>query len=89
MLAQLVAMAFDVYGLGLIAYAVCSWIPYPQAKKLENWLRPWYEPLLRQIRRVIKPLAYHTTRVDLTPLVLFLGLVLARKMILAILLLPY
>ena len=86
---RIVDLAFEAYAVGCIVYAVCSWISHPQAKKLENWLRPWYEPLLQQIRRVVRPILCKTTCIDVAPLVLLLGLAIARKVVLAILLLPY
>lgn len=89
MLAQLVAFVFNVYLLGLAVFTICSWVNYPQIKKFYNWLRPWYEPLLQRLRRVIKPLRVGTTYFDFTPLVAMIGIVIARKVLMALLLMPY
>jgi len=89
MIAQLVALAFSIYGLGLVGYTLCSWVRHPQIRKVENWLRPWYEPLLQRVRRVIKPVPMGSMNVDLTPVAVLIGIVIVRKVILALLLIPY
>ena len=89
MLVQLVALAFDIYGLGLFVYVLCSWVRHPKIRKIENWLKPWYEPLFERVRRVIKPIPVGKTKVDLTPMIILIGIVIVRKVILALLLIPY
>ena len=89
MLAQLVALAFNVYGLGLFVYVLCSWVRHPKIKMIENWLKPWYEPLFERVRRVIKPIPVGKIKVDITPMIILIGIVILRKVSLALLLIPY
>lgn len=89
MLVQLVGLAFNVYGFGLFVYVLCSWVRHPKMRKVENWLKPWYEPLFERVRRVIKPIPVGKIRVDITPMIILIGIVILRKLSLALLLMPY
>lgn len=81
MLALIVYFAFNVYALGLIIYVACTWIQHPTAAKVREWLHRWYEPVLEALRRAIKPVTIGTKRVDFTPLVLLVGIMIARKLV--------
>ena len=89
MLARLVYLAFNVYALGLIAYAACSWLRFPQASAARNWLQRWYEPLLSPLRRAVKPVQIGDARVDLSTMLLLVGIVIARELVVSLLVLPY
>ncbi|OHB67576.1 MAG: hypothetical protein A2Y77_09990 [Planctomycetes bacterium RBG_13_62_9] len=89
MLVQLVTFAFNVYAMGLIIYGLCSWLPQPGGKRVRDWLRPWYEPVLERVRRVVKPVRIGSTNVDFSALVVLIGIVIVRKITLALLLMPY
>ena len=89
LLAQLVDLASSVYALGLFVYAVCIWIRHAQAQAAAKWLKRWYDPFLLPLRKAIKPVTLGKMAVDFTPMVLLLGIVIARKVLIAILLLPY
>lgn len=89
MFVQLVALAFNIYGLGLFIYVLCSWVHHPKVRKVENFLNPWYEPLFARVRKVIKPIPVGTIKLDLTPMIVLIGIVIVRKVSLALLMMPY
>lgn len=89
MLVKLVTLVFNIYGLGLFVYVLCSWVKHPKIKNVENWLKPWYEPIFERVRRVIKPIPAGRVRLDISPMVILIGIVIVRKVILALLLMPY
>jgi YggT family protein len=83
--ARVIHYAFSIYTLGLLAYVVCSWIVHPAAQALRLRLSRWYEPLLAPIRRVIPPPRFACTAVDLSPIILFIGLSLVKGLLLSLL----
>ena len=85
MLARLLYLALNVYGLGLIVYGVCSWVQHPSTRELRNWLSKWYEPLLAPIRRRVKPVRMGAAMLDMAPLLLFVAIVVVQRLILALL----
>ncbi|MBN1672818.1 MAG: YggT family protein [Kiritimatiellae bacterium] len=89
MIARLIHYAFSVYQLGLLAYVVCSWIAHPTARSVRLWLARFYEPLLIPIRRVVPALRTGHTAIDFSPLILLIGLALARGLLISILLPPF
>ena len=65
-----------IYYWILIARLVVSWFPNPP-----DWARPIYsflyvmtEPLLRLVRPLVPPLRMGATALDLSPIVIFVGL---------------
>jgi uncharacterized protein YggT (Ycf19 family) len=74
--AQLVTVALKLFVLGLIVRVVLSWVHSTQTRKVELFLDKIYEPLLRPLRRVIKPIKLNTSppsSLDLAPLALVLA----------------
>jgi uncharacterized protein YggT (Ycf19 family) len=88
-LVRLIHYAFSIYALGLMAYVVCSWLVHPDANRLRLWLSRWYDPLLTPIRRVIPAPRFGYTAIDLSPVVLFIGLSLAKGLLLSLLIPPF
>lgn len=86
---QLVYFVFNAYAMGLVVYTLCSWVNHEKVKAVEKWLSPLYAPVLQRIRRVVKPLKFGATHIDITPMILLFGIVVARKVIMLILLTPY
>lgn len=89
LLARLVHYLFSIYALGLLAYVACSWIAHPDAHRLRLWLSRWYEPLLAPIRRAIPAPRLGCTAIDLSPILLFIGLSLAKGLLLSLLAPPF
>ncbi|WP_136081977.1 YggT family protein [Pontiella desulfatans] len=89
LLARLVHYGFGLYNLGLLAYVLCTWFAHPAADGLRSWLSRWYEPLLAPIRRWIPSPQFGCTAVDLSPLVLYIGLGLLKSAILSLLVPPF
>lgn len=69
-----------LYGWGLLIYVVLSWLEHfnvvnrfhPQVYSLHNWLFKLYEPVMTRIRTRFAPVG----GLDLSPLILWLGLTL-------------
>jgi uncharacterized protein YggT (Ycf19 family) len=68
---RLLYWAFQLYGIGLFAYVVLSWIDNPTARAWRAWLERFYSPFLTPLRRFIKPLPVGTMLLDVTPLILY------------------
>ncbi len=72
---QLLDLALKLFVLGLLVQMVLSWFRSPRTRKVEAFLRRVYDPVLRPIRQVVKPITLNTsppTSVDLAPLILIL-----------------
>lgn len=89
LIARVIHYAFSVYELGLLAYVVCSWSAHPSAQRFRLWLARWYEPVLLSIRRLIPALRLGYTAVDLSPIILFIGLSLVKGLLLSLLVPPF
>ena len=85
LLARLVYFGIGIYNLGLLAYVLCTWFAHPAAYRLRSWFARWYEPLLVPIRRWIPVPQFAHVAMDLSPLVLFIGLGLLKSAILSLL----
>lgn len=88
-LAAIIHYAFAIYQLGLVAYIVCSWIDHPTAASIRYQLARWYEPILTPIRSVLPAVRIGYTEVDLSPILLFIGLAVLRNLLLSLLLPPF
>ena len=82
MLVQLVASAFRVYELLLLARILLSWFPnldwrHPAARFIHDIT----EPVLGPARRIIPPLGM----IDISPIVVFFVLDLVRQLVLGLL----
>ena len=86
---QLVYFIFNAYALGLVVYVVCPWVGHEKTRAVAKRLDPFYAPILERIRHVVKPLKLGTAHIDITPMILLFGIVVARKVIMWILLTPY
>ena len=82
--AQLLRLLLDVYAGGLFVYVICSWISGPTALSVRKWLGRAYEPVLVQIRRVIKPAQFGGRYIDFTPLILLFAVQLARRCVIVL-----
>lgn len=84
-LVRFIFILVDLYQLGLLIYIILSWIPAPELLAVRRWLAPLFEPPLSRIRALVKPISVGTGFLDLSPLLLFVG-ILVLKRILALLL---
>lgn len=83
--AEIFYLAFNAYALGLLAFVITTWIRHPRVEPARVWLSAWYEPVLLAMRRRIRPVRLGQSRVDLTPVLLFLAIVLLRQIVVALL----
>ena len=88
-LARLVHYAFSLYTLGLVIYIMCSWIAHPTAHAVHIRLARWYEPLLTPIRRMIPGLRLGGAMLDLSPVLLLIGLSVLRGLLISLLIPPF
>jgi YggT family protein len=75
---MLLARLFDVYSLVVLAAVILSWIRLPPENPLVRVTSALTEPLLSPIRRVLPEMS----GIDLSPMVLLLGLRLLRGLLL-------
>jgi YggT family protein len=79
LIAVLVTWIFGILQLALIVRVISSWVRISEWSKWIRWTIPLTEWLLRPLRRVIPPLA---GTIDLSPLVAWLLLALAKGVVL-------
>lgn len=86
-LAHLIRIAFGIFYLLLFARVMLSWLnlpPYhPIPRRYGPFLHAVTEPLLRPIRRALQRYQY-ASRIDFSPLVLYLLLLVAENLILRV-----
>lgn len=76
----LVVSVLNLYSMILLARVIASWIDPLAYSPISRWLVRLTEPLLAPIRRLLP----RTGPVDLSPLILFLLLVLLSRLVWAI-----
>lgn len=85
LLTSLIDFLFNVYALGLLVYVVLSWIQNPNTDKMRRFLEGFYMPFLLPLRKFIKPVFFGGTGLDLTPIVLLVGIVIVRQIAISLL----
>ena len=80
-LAVLITWTFGILQLALIVRVVSSWVRVSEYSRWVRWTLPLTEWLLRPLRNLIPPLG---GTLDLSPLVAFLLLVLAKGVLLSV-----
>ena len=81
MLLHLVDALFNIYLLGLIVYAVSTWIDHPIAFRLRAFLIPFYRPFLEPIQRMLRSFQGDVAGIDFSPLILGILIVLVRQLV--------
>lgn len=75
MLGNLIDMFIRAFALGLFIHILLSWLAPGKLIELRKILEAVYEPFLRPIRRVVRPLKLSSSApvgVDLAPVILLL-----------------
>lgn len=80
-MAWLVNHLFNIYEVGLIAYAVLSWVQHPQAAKIRDMLDRFYAPFLNPIRRGIGAMQTGGAQIDFSPMVLLIIVVFLQRIV--------
>lgn len=86
---RMVHDAFTVYELGLLAYVISGWILHPAAHRFRQKIKPAYELLLIKIRQFVPLPRFGLAVVDISPVILFLGIALVRGLVLSLLVPPF
>jgi YggT family protein len=76
--------ALYIYFLAVFAWVVLSWIPMSYGHplgRIKQFLDRIIEPVIRPIRRVIPPIRLGGGALDLSPLILIIGIQLLRGII--------
>jgi YggT family protein len=85
-LEQLVGLVFGAYYLVLFVRVILSWLPLPSHHPLMRNVGPFVyrltEPLLAPIRRALRPYMGNAP-IDISPVVLYLALMVAERFVLA------
>src|SRR5688572_3202821 len=81
-IAVLVTWIFGILQLALIIRVISSWVRISEWSKWIRWTIPLTEWLLRPLRRLIPPIG---GMIDLSPLIAFFVLVIAKSLLLSIL----
>ena len=81
---DLIRAALDIYFYAVFAWIILSWIPMSPGHPLgrfQEFLDRIITPVIRPIRRVIPPVRLGAGALDLSPLILLLGLRIIRRLI--------
>ncbi len=89
MLARGVHFLFTVYELGLVVYVVSGWILHPAASRFRQMAGRGYEPLLARIRSFVPGIRVGLSVIDLSPVVLFLGIAVVKGLVVSLLVPPF
>ncbi|WP_411844006.1 YggT family protein [Salinicoccus sp. HZC-1] len=73
---QFINTVFPIFTWGLIIYILSSWLPALRESKFGQILGKIYEPILEPVRKLIPPLG---GVLDLSPIILIIGLNLFRQ----------
>ncbi len=79
LLARSIEMAAGAYSLGLLIFVVAGYVRARWAGRMRRALAPFYEPALRALRPWVPPIRMGRARLDLSPLALFILIVLIRS----------
>ncbi|HNR31151.1 MAG TPA: YggT family protein [Candidatus Hydrogenedentes bacterium] len=85
MITRIFVLACDIYLLGLIVLAVASWVQHPTAYAVCRALNPFYEPFLRPIRERLRAFQAGGMQIDLSPVVLFIAVIVVRELVVGLL----
>jgi YggT family protein len=81
---DLIRTALDIYFYAVFAWVILSWIPmspgHPLAR-IQLFLDRIISPVIRPIRRVLPPLRFGGGALDLSPIVLLLGVRIIRGLL--------
>lgn len=82
---RLLCFALDVYYLILLVRIILSWVSSPPEPimPLVRGVRAVTDPLLAPLRGLIPPVRLGAAAVDLSPLLLFFGIILLRGLLCA------
>ncbi|QHI70106.1 YggT family protein [Tichowtungia aerotolerans] len=81
---KLIDSVFGIYELGLFIYILTSWIIHPVSARIRCRLAPFYEPLLAPMRHKILTPGFGRMAIDLSPLILLIGLGIIRRIALSL-----
>jgi len=83
-MAQLIGIVnflFDLYSFILLARVLVSWFPVDRYNPLVQWLYRLTEPVLAPIRRLLPPAG----AIDFSPILAFVLIIVARRIVLQVL----
>lgn len=85
-LARLIEVVCWAYNIGLLILVVAGYIRARWANRLKRSLSPFYEPALSGLRRALPSVRFGRAKLDLSPVALFLLVILFRNVVIYILL---
>ncbi|HVM00258.1 MAG TPA: YggT family protein [Egibacteraceae bacterium] len=82
-LMQVLCIALDVYYVVLLVRIILSWVPsLPEpVQPVARGVRAVTDPLLNPLRGVLPPVRIGAGALDLSPLILFFGIIILRALI--------
>lgn len=83
LLLQVLCIALDLYYLILLVRIILSWVPsLPEpVQPVARGVRAVTDPLLDPLRRLIPPVRIGAGALDLSPLILFFGIIILRALL--------
>jgi YggT family protein len=78
---DIICLGLELYFLALFARILLSWFPVPHGGALATVNSALYaitEPILGPLRRAIPPVRFGAMAIDLSPIIVFIGLALLR-----------
>jgi uncharacterized protein YggT (Ycf19 family) len=84
-LARFIQVAFGLYALGLIVYCVLGWVRAPRTRPVWEKLGRVYRPVLAPVRSLVGPMPIGTVRLDVSPAIVLVALMIVRSVIMCVL----
>ena len=81
---EIICLALSVYALAVLAWVILSWVQVSGSHPLSrvtDFLDRIINPVLRPLRRLIPPVRLGGGALDLSPIVLLVGISLLRRFI--------
>jgi YggT family protein len=81
---SIILLALDIYWFAVLAWVILSWIPVSPGHplgKVSLFLDRIIYPVILPLRRVIRPVRLGAGMLDLTPIILLIGLNILRRVV--------
>lgn len=74
MISEFVTILFDIFSLAFVVYIIMSWFEEARKFSFYNKLESFFSKLLQPIRKYLPPLPIANGGIDLSPVILLLGI---------------
>lgn len=77
MISDLIRTVLELYSYALLAWVILSWIQVPAThplRRIQVFLDRIIYPVILPLRRIIPPIRFGSGAIDLSPIIVFIGI---------------